>query len=65
MKGRAENGTRMTRKTIRTMEELAFEIDVSRPTLSRYFHDPSSVRSNTRAKIEARLAELTDLRDEL
>lgn len=56
MKGRAENGTRMTRKTIRTMEELAFEIDVSRPTLSRYFHDPSSVRSNTRAKIEARLA---------
>ena len=46
----------MTRKTIRTMEELACEIDVSRPTLSRYFHDPSSVRGNTRAKIEARLA---------
>ncbi|NHF72332.1 LacI family DNA-binding transcriptional regulator [Paracoccus xiamenensis] len=45
----------MTRKTIRTMEELATEIDVSRPTLSRYFHDPSSVRSKTRAKIEARL----------
>lgn len=46
----------MTKKTIRTMEELAREIDVSRPTLSRYFHDPSSVRERTRAKIETRLA---------
>ncbi len=51
-----DTGMGMTRKTIRTMEELAREIDVSRPTLSRYFHDPSSVRGNTRAKIEARLA---------
>lgn len=46
----------MIRKTIRTMEELSGEIDVSRPTLSRYFHDPSSVRSGTRAKIEERLS---------
>lgn len=46
----------MTRKPIRTMEQLAREIEVSRPTLSRYFHDPGSVRAATRAKIEARLA---------
>ena len=52
------DGTEMMRKTIRTMEELASEINVSRPTLSRYFHDPASVRSNTRAKIEARLADV-------
>lgn len=45
----------MNRKTIRTMEELAREIDVSRPTLSRYFQDPSSVRQTTRGKIEQRL----------
>lgn len=45
----------MNRKTIRTMEELASEIEISRPTLSRYFHDPASVRSGTRAKIEDRL----------
>ncbi len=48
----------MTRKAIRTMEELSKEIDVSRPTLSRYFHDPSSVRDRTRSKIEERLAEV-------
>lgn len=46
----------MTKKIIRTMEELSREIDVSRPTLSRYFQDPSSVRDRTRAKIEQRLA---------
>lgn len=45
----------MSKKTIRTMEELAQEIEVSRPTLSRYFHDPGSVRSGTRSKIEERL----------
>lgn len=45
----------MSRKTIRTMEELASEIEVSRPTLSRYFHDPESVRQGTRSKIEERL----------
>lgn len=53
-----KDGMIMTKKTIRTMEELAREIDVSRPTLSRYFHDPSSVRPRTRAKIEERLAQV-------
>lgn len=53
-----DDGTIMTKKTIRTMEELAREIDVSRPTLSRYFHDPSSVRDRTRAKIEERLGQV-------
>lgn len=38
------------------MEELSREIDVSRPTLSRYFQDPGSVRTRTRQKIEDRLA---------
>lgn len=41
---------------IRTMEELARWIGVSRPTLSRFFHDPASVRGSTREKIEAGLA---------
>lgn len=48
----------MTKKAIRTMEELAREIGISRPTLSRYFHDPSSVRERTRDRIEERLAQV-------
>ncbi len=39
-------------KKIRTMEELSVAIGVSRPTLSRYFQDPESVRESTRNKIE-------------
>ena len=40
---------------IRNMEEFASISGISRPTVSKYFHDPASVRSSTRAKIEAAL----------
>lgn len=46
------------KKPIRTMEELAATIAVSRPTLSRFFHDRGSVRASTRARIEAALNEV-------
>ena len=42
---------------IRNMEEFAAVCGVSRPTVSKYFHDPSSVRPRTRARIEAALEE--------
>jgi DNA-binding LacI/PurR family transcriptional regulator len=35
------------------MEDFATASGVSRPTLSKYFHDPGSVRRSTRARIEA------------
>jgi len=37
---------------IRNMEEFSAAIGVSRPTVSKYFNDPESVRSSTRTKIE-------------
>lgn len=37
---------------IRTMEELSIAIGVSRPTLSKYFQDPDSVRASTRVRVE-------------
>ena len=37
---------------IRTMEDLAAVCGVSRPTLSKYFNDPTSVRVKTRQRIE-------------
>ena len=40
---------------VRTMEELSVAIGVSRPTLSKYFHDPHSVRHSSRLKIEEAL----------
>lgn len=40
------------------MEELAETIEVSRPTLSRFFRDPESVRPGTAEKIRARLADV-------
>ncbi len=40
---------------IRNMEEFAAVSGVSRPTLSKYFHDPESVRPSTRARIQATL----------
>lgn len=46
------------KKKIKTMEELAEAIAVSRPTLSRFFQDPGRVRASTRAKIEAGLAQV-------
>lgn len=42
---------------IRNMEEFARVSGLSRPTVSKYFHDPSSVRSSTRQRIEAALEE--------
>ena len=35
------------------MEEFAHAVGLSRPTVSKFFHDPASVRAKTRAKIEA------------
>ncbi len=40
---------------IRNMEEFAAVAGISRPTLSKYFHDPQSVRPSTRERIEAAL----------
>ncbi|MBP0481200.1 LacI family DNA-binding transcriptional regulator [Sagittula salina] len=40
---------------IRNMEEFAALSGISRPTVSKYFHDPESVRPSTRARIEAAL----------
>ena len=34
------------------MEEFARAVGLSRPTVSKFFHDPASVRPKTRAKIE-------------
>ncbi|RVU85759.1 LacI family transcriptional regulator [Leucothrix sargassi] len=45
-------------KQIKTMEELSAEIGVSRPTLSKYFADQSSVRESMRARIEKGLSEV-------
>ncbi len=42
---------------INTMEEFATVSGLSRPTISKYFNDPKSVRSSTRARIEAAIAE--------
>lgn len=47
----------MSGSKIRTMDELAKVSEISRPTLSKYFNDPESVRKTTRAKIEAALEE--------
>ncbi|MDV7145347.1 LacI family DNA-binding transcriptional regulator [Tropicimonas sp. TH_r6] len=40
------------KQKIKTMEELAAAIGISRPTLSRFFRDADSVRASTRKKIE-------------
>ncbi|MEM7378605.1 MAG: LacI family DNA-binding transcriptional regulator [Pseudomonadota bacterium] len=45
----------MSRAKIRNMEEFAAAVGVSRPTVSKYFNDPNSVRSTTRTRIEAAL----------
>nr|WP_255702977.1 LacI family DNA-binding transcriptional regulator [Roseivivax sp. GX 12232] len=37
------------------MEEFAAVSGISRPTISKYFHDPTSVRASTREKIEKAL----------
>lgn len=40
---------------IRNMEEFAAVSGISRPTVSKYFNDPASVRQTTRDRIEAAL----------
>jgi DNA-binding LacI/PurR family transcriptional regulator len=45
----------MTARKIRNMEEFAEVSGISRPTISKYFNDPASVRQTTRGKIEAAL----------
>ena len=45
----------MSQPKIRNMEEFASISGISRPTVSKYFNDPDSVRASTRAKIEAAL----------
>ena len=45
----------MKKPKINTMEELSEAIGVSRPTLSRYFQDPTSVRGTTAEKIRKAL----------
>ncbi|GAA4224192.1 LacI family DNA-binding transcriptional regulator [Sagittula sp. NFXS13] len=45
----------MSQVKIRNMEEFASVSGISRPTVSKYFNDPDSVRPSTRAKIEAAL----------
>lgn len=46
------------KRKIGTMEELSEAIGVSRPTLSRYFQDPDSVRASTSQKIRERLKDV-------
>ncbi len=45
----------MPNPKIRNMEEFAGLIGISRPTVSKYFQDPGSVRSSTRQRIETAL----------
>lgn len=45
----------MDGRKIKNMEEFAEVSGISRPTVSKYFHDPESVRKSTRGKIEAAL----------
>lgn len=45
----------LTKPRINTMEELSIAIGVSRPTLSRFFQDPTSIKPTTVTRIEAGL----------
>ncbi len=45
----------MASAKIRNMEDFASVSGISRPTISKYFNDPDSVRKSTRARIEAAL----------
>lgn len=45
----------MTDRKIRNMEEFAAVSGISRPTVSKYFNDPDSVRQSTRERIEQAL----------
>ncbi len=45
----------MSGHKIKNMEEFATLTGISRPTVSKYFHDPNSVRPSTRERIERAL----------
>ncbi len=45
----------MREQKIRNMEEFAAAAGISRPTVSKYFHDPESVKKSTRIRIEEAL----------
>jgi len=45
----------MTQEKIKNMEEFASLSGISRPTLSKYFNNPQSVRASTRTRVEAAL----------
>jgi DNA-binding LacI/PurR family transcriptional regulator len=45
----------MSDAKVRNMEEFASLSGISRPTVSKYFQDPDSVRPSTRARIEKAL----------
>jgi len=47
----------MSDQKIKNMEDFASVSGVSRPTISKYFNDPASVRRSIREKIEAALQE--------
>lgn len=47
----------MSDQKIKNMEQFAKVSGVSRPTLSKFFHDPENVRRSTRDKIEAALSQ--------
>ncbi|MEM7718786.1 MAG: LacI family DNA-binding transcriptional regulator [Pseudomonadota bacterium] len=47
----------MSARKIRNMQEFAEVCGISRPTLSKYFNDPESVRGTTRARIEDALGQ--------
>jgi DNA-binding LacI/PurR family transcriptional regulator len=52
---RTRTAARLAKKNIKTMEDFAVAVGLSRPTVSKFFHDSSAVRAKTRAKIEAGL----------
>lgn len=47
----------MSHQKIKNMEEFAAVSGISRPTISKYFNNPDSVRASTRGRIEAALKE--------
>ena len=52
-----ENFDKMVQRKIKNMEELAAVSGISRPTLSKFFNDPDSVRRSTRDRIEHALTQ--------
>jgi DNA-binding LacI/PurR family transcriptional regulator len=50
-----QEGLGMSGAKIKNMEDFAAVSGISRPTVSKYFNDPESVRKSTRTKIETAL----------